>query len=84
MFDYGSIELNKKYYGGLEKPPLYPFDRLKDLKKVVMVCGKSDRLTEPEDYNRLKKNLEDQNALLEVIEIDHGHVGTICPAKGHD
>lgn len=84
MYDYGSAELNKKYYGGQEIPPLYPWERIKDIKKVVMVVGKTDRLTEPKDYNRLKQVLKDQNALLEFLETNLGHIGTICPLAGHD
>lgn len=59
MYDYGSPELNQKYYDGAEEPPLYPWERLKDLKKVVMICGKTDRLTEEEDLKKLKEHLEE-------------------------
>ena len=54
MYDYGTPELNKKYYGGQDAPPKYPWERLKDFKKIVLVCGKTDRLTDPEDYFKLK------------------------------
>ena len=54
MYDYGSPELNKKYYDGSEEAPFYPWERLKDLKKVVMICGNTDRLTEKEDLALLR------------------------------
>lgn len=46
MYDYESEEKNKKMYGGSATPPLYPKDRLRDF-KIVMVCGKTDRLATP-------------------------------------
>ena len=84
MFDYGKPDINRKHYGGQDEPPHYPWERLKDLKKIVLVCGTSDHLTDPVDYNRLKKNLEEQNALMEFMEVNLGHVGTTIPGEGYD
>lgn len=64
MFDHGTSELNSKYYGDVEKPPLYPLEKIKDFKRIVLVCGKGDTLAEPGDYLRLKNQLESQGSLL--------------------
>jgi hypothetical protein len=53
MYDYGSAELNAKYYNGETKPPKYPLENLKDW-DIALICGKSDKLAAPEDYNILK------------------------------
>lgn len=83
MYDYGSPELNKKYYGGREKPPKYPLDQIKDFKRITLICGKYDRISTPPDYHRLKEQLASQNSLFDFKEVEQGHIGLMCPAQGH-
>ena len=66
----------KKY--GTEKPPLYPLDKVKNL-PIVMVCGKTDRLCQPGDYNWLKDILKENNSLLGFIDTEYGHLSIIHP-----
>lgn len=80
MYDYESEEKNKKMYGGSATPPLYPKDRLRDF-KIVMVCGKTDRLATPKDYYYLKGLLESQNCLAAFKETELGHIGLLNPIK---
>ena len=51
MYDYGK-ETNLKKYGS-ENAPLYPIDRIKDF-PIVLICGKTDLLAPPKDYQKLK------------------------------
>jgi hypothetical protein len=57
MYDYENEEKNKKMYGGSITPPLYPKERLRDF-KIVMICGQTDRLATPKDYLYLKDLLK--------------------------
>ena len=80
MYDYENEEKNMKMYGGSTTPPLYPKERLRDF-KIVMLCGKTDRLATPKDYLYLKKLLESQNCLAAFKETELGHIGLLNPIK---
>lgn len=58
MFDYGSPEENAKKYGGLESPPFYPIEKIRDF-PIAIIFGKSDTLAAPADCFRLKLMLEE-------------------------
>jgi hypothetical protein len=57
LFDYGSEKKNQHFYGGQKIPPLYPLDRLKNI-KIILICGKTDLLSTTGDYNNIKNVLE--------------------------
>ena len=47
---------------------------------IALICGKSDLLAAPRDYNAIKVMLEDQNSLSDFHETEHGHLGLLSPA----
>ena len=83
MYDYEDIELNKKYYGGQEKPPAYPLEKIQDF-PIALFYGHTDLLCSLTDTRRLKDLLQSQNSLLDHVETEHGHVGIINPRKEND
>ena len=83
MFDYGTPHLNSKMYGGQEKPPIYPIDRIKDF-PIALIYGKSDTLASPTDCFKLKLILQEQNSLVDCLETKHGHIGLLNPVEGEE
>lgn len=80
MYDYGDEE-NLKRYGEYD-PPKYPVENLKDF-QIYLVCGKTDLLSNPGDYNQLKKLLEKQSSLAGFNETELGHLGLVNPIETH-
>ena len=46
---------------------------------IVFVGGLNDLVVSPEDYRKTCKILKDQNSLLELIEVEFGHVSIVHP-----
>lgn len=47
-FDYKTPELNQKKYGQ-DTPPFYEWEKISGF-KIALICGKSDLLASPKDY----------------------------------
>jgi hypothetical protein len=75
-YDYGSDAANFKKYGMIE-PPHYDLDKVSDF-NIVLVCGKSDKLSVQKDYVRAKALLEKNNQ-VKMLEYECGHIGLIMP-----
>ena len=76
-FDYGNKEKNLEKHGQ-EKPPLYEISNIKDF-PIMLVCGKTDLLASPLDYERLNDELTSNGNTLEFKEYECGHIGLIMP-----
>ncbi len=79
VYNYGEGSNMKKY--GTEKPPLYPLEKVKDL-PILMVCGKTDRMCQPGDYNWLKDILKANNSLIGFVDTEYGHLSILHPKIG--
>ena len=75
-YDYGTDAKNFKMYGQIE-PPMYDIEKIKDF-DIIMVCGKTDKLSVSKDYLRAKTILEKNNK-VKMLEYDCGHIGLIMP-----
>ena len=49
-YDYGTDAANFKKYGQIE-PPMYDLEKVTNF-DIIMVCGKSDKLSVQKDYLR--------------------------------
>ena len=74
--DRGSPEENLKKYGQ-ETPPNYDLDKIEDI-NFVLVCGKSDLLASPPDYEWLKEELSKKNK-VDFLEFEEGHLALVFP-----
>ena len=76
--DLGSDLANFKKYGQSD-PPTYNLDNIKDF-KIVLVCGLTDLLSSPGDYNWLNEKLQENNQ-IKFLEYECGHLGLLLPSE---
>ena len=61
------------------EPPEFNMSRIRDL-DITLVCGQSDLLSSPGDYQSLAQQLALENR-VELHEFPHGHLGLLMPAN---
>ena len=75
-FDYGEKENLKRY--GHATPPSYNLKNIKGF-NINLVCGTEDELVTPEDYNAIRRRLEENGNDVDFQEYKLGHVGLLMP-----
>lgn len=76
-FDHGASEKNQKAYGS-DDPPAFDLGKIKDY-NIMLVCGKTDLLSSPPDYNWLHEVLKKNGNNVIFKEYELGHLGLLMP-----
>ena len=77
-FDYGKAADNQKAYGS-DKPPAYDWENIEGF-NIALICGNSDLLSSPKDFEQLNKVFSEKGATtVHYHAFPHGHMGLLYP-----
>jgi hypothetical protein len=77
--DLGSDLLNFRKYG-TSTVPHYDLKKINNF-KISLICGKTDLLSSPGDYNWLNEELIEYGNQMNFQEYECGHIGLILPKE---